>query len=214
MVLFKALPGLLAVLAATAMLPLAGRADDNPASTTDDKGDSRDVQWVDYTNHIFGFAVEFPSFLHVEENYKHAFWKREHGRRDLLQRGIELTLSLAEANARITITARECDDMEDCRPGQTEKGPVTEVQVDGVELCRYAYIDYAMGGKWGVNVWYRGRRNGVCYRIGYFGFKGAVIGHDGQAALPESEDKVDLNADPGIFDRVMSSFRLVERRRP
>ena len=171
--------------------------------------------WSAYRNRIFGFEIRYPSAFTISEGYKRTWWKPEHGRGDLLRQGVSVRFlppgREAEGALLLEVACRRCDGLPPCSEMNGEGKPVL---LNETRFCRTGYVDRAMGGQWGGNIEYMGFGDGVCCRIVYFSRNGFSVDDEGNPSRLPSEDAFDPDRDPGLFSRMMESFRFIEREKP
>ena len=171
--------------------------------------------WSAYRNRIFGFEIRYPSAFTISEGYKRTWWKPEHGRGDLLRQGVSVRFLPpgrdTEGALLLEVACRRCDGPPPCSEMNGEGKPVL---LNGTRFCRSGYVDRAMGGQWAGNIEYMGFGDGVCCRIIYFSPNGFSVDDDGNPFRLPSEDAFDPDRDPGLFSRMMESFRFIEREEP
>ena len=156
--------------------------------------------WNVYKNQDYHYQISYPNYFAITERAKGTYWHPDHGKEGL-KRGKQVCFTKEGSSVRICVVTRFCGD-ETCSEFKViPKGePVT---VNNTQFNRTSYIDNAMGERWGSNIYYTTKVEGMLYMIIFWSMYGEGISMNGESIKME-----DPESDLELFTSMLQTFAI------
>ena len=196
-----------------AVAPLMGaldviQAEKGPA-TIAEQPSANTCRWKTYTSETYGFEMEYPQDLAVQEKMPLAVIEGAVIRLPLVNRTYYDATNLVEASLFVGVTPEKACSSEwliDCPQDSSERGDTVETRdISGVSFSRASSWEGAVGHQYGV-ITYSTLRGVSCYRLSLFIHCINIHVFD-----PQTVSEFDRSTVLRLFDQVISTFRFVKR---
>jgi hypothetical protein len=165
------------------------------------------LQWKDYKNETEGFVLSYPENFQVEEK-KELNEETKHTGTSFVFPEEDLFKTIFESRVNVVVKkATECANL--TVPHQVEKKE--DVVKNGMTFSQYVWQEAAAGNQYGGTI-YQTFKNGKCFRVSFFAHTTTPANYaksENEAVSLQEEHDATMNGLSMIFDRIVSTFRIL-----